>query len=208
LHLESVLEGPSLDHLAHRIVQVRDLADSLRHLGDPRLCQRQPIDQRLVQPLLTTGLHVGSVRLEQSFDARVDPIGQVPQPGVFLLPARAGQQVRGVLRLAAGFDYRSRGGGHRTNCRCWPCPSRDWMNGGDRKARIRTGTCGAHRNLKAGHPTRTRWETNRLELDRLDLEELLEAEASVLAAAAGLLDTAERGDRVEGGAVDLHLAGA
>src|SRR3954471_14110435 len=47
-----------------------------------------------------------------------------------------------------------------------------------------------------------------LELQRLGLEELLEAELAELAAVAGLLVAAERSQRVEAAAVDLDLAGA
>src|SRR5712691_12653171 len=46
------------------------------------------------------------------------------------------------------------------------------------------------------------------ELQRLDLEELLQSELAELAAAAGLLEAAERGEGVEAAAVDVHLAGA
>src|ERR687889_1672332 len=47
-----------------------------------------------------------------------------------------------------------------------------------------------------------------LELKRLGHEELLEAVATELAAVAGLLVAAERGHRIEGAAVDLHLTRA
>src|SRR3954467_2276352 len=47
-----------------------------------------------------------------------------------------------------------------------------------------------------------------LELQRLRLEELLEAELAELAAVAGLLVAAERRQRIEAAAVDLDLAGA
>src|SRR5829696_10130110 len=60
----------------------------------------------------------------------------------------------------------------------------------------------AHRTLcaagRAGHL--------RLQLQRLRHEELLEAVATELAAVTGLLVAAERGERVEGAAVDLDLA--
>src|SRR3979490_830742 len=45
------------------------------------------------------------------------------------------------------------------------------------------------------------------ELDRLDLEELVHAEAAHLAADTGLLVAAERGERVVDAAVDVDLAG-
>ena len=48
----------------------------------------------------------------------------------------------------------------------------------------------------------------RLQLQGLDLQQLLDRVAAVLAAVAGLLVAAERGQRVEGAAVDLDLAGA
>ena len=47
-----------------------------------------------------------------------------------------------------------------------------------------------------------------LQLQALDLQQLLEAVAPVLAAVTGLLVAAERRQRVEGAAVDLDLAGA
>src|SRR6266545_119704 len=47
-----------------------------------------------------------------------------------------------------------------------------------------------------------------LDLNALDLEEFLEAEAAALTAMARLLDAAEGRQRIEGCSVDLHLAGA
>src|SRR5262249_27106780 len=47
-----------------------------------------------------------------------------------------------------------------------------------------------------------------LQLERLDLQELLEAEAPELAPVAGLLVAAKRGERVECATIDLDLPGA
>src|SRR5688500_12973094 len=47
-----------------------------------------------------------------------------------------------------------------------------------------------------------------LQLERLDLQELLQAEPAQLPPVAGLLVAAERRHRVEGAPVDLHLPGA
>ncbi len=46
-----------------------------------------------------------------------------------------------------------------------------------------------------------------LQLDGLDLQELLQSEAAQLAAVTGLLVAAERGQGIEGGAVDVDLPG-
>ena len=51
-------------------------------------------------------------------------------------------------------------------------------------------------------------DPRRLQLQALDLQQLLDRVAAVLAAVARLLVAAERGERVEGAAVDLDLAGA
>ena len=52
------------------------------------------------------------------------------------------------------------------------------------------------------HEIRQNEERDGLQLERLDLEELLEAERAQLAAVAGLLEAAERRHRVEAAAVD------
>jgi hypothetical protein len=51
-------------------------------------------------------------------------------------------------------------------------------------------------------------QPEQLQLERLDLQELLEAEAPELAPVAGLLVAAKRGERVECATVDLDLSGA
>ena len=110
--LEPVGERPPLDDLPDRILEAGDLAHAVRHLGDPRLGQRQPVDQRLVEALLAPDLDVRPIRVEQRRGARIDPIREITQAGILLIPARPREQVRGVLRLATELDDRLRCGGH------------------------------------------------------------------------------------------------
>ena len=42
-----------IEHLAHRIIQRRDLPETFRHIGDPFFRKSQPVDQSLLDPFLS-----------------------------------------------------------------------------------------------------------------------------------------------------------
>jgi hypothetical protein len=102
--VKAVLERPALHHLSDRVLEIRDLPNTLRHLGDPRLGQREPVDQRFVQTGLPSRVDIRPIRLEQPIDTRIDPLGQVAQKSILGLTAGTREQVRGILGLATGLS--------------------------------------------------------------------------------------------------------
>ncbi len=98
---EAVGAGEGREHPADRIGQRRDLLEPARHRLDPRLVQREPVEERRRQVLRLAVGEIARVGGE-NVDARSRKIARRRrQRPVLLLGRRVGERARGGARLRA-----------------------------------------------------------------------------------------------------------